>query len=71
MDNDDASYEIFKKQADNTTVMVEAVKGIDQARRRVTELNAQGANEYFVFDPLKAATIEPSEPAVAIDPFAP
>ena len=70
MDND-ASYEIFKKQADNTTVLVEAVKGIDEARHRVAELNAQGGNEYFIFDPLKAAAIEPSEPAVAIDPFAP
>lgn len=66
------SYEIFKKQADNTTVLVEAVKGIEEAQKRVKQLNAESASEqYFVFDPLKASVIEPSEPAVAIDPFAP
>lgn len=65
------TYEIFKKHADNTTVRFEAVKGIEEAQKRVTELNAQGGDEYFVFDPLKASVIEPSEPEVAIDPFAP
>lgn len=66
------TYEIFKKQADNTTVRVEAVKGIEEAQKRVGELNAESASEeYFVFDPSQAAVIEPSAPAVAIDPFAP
>ena len=66
------TYEIFKKQADNTTVLVEAVKGIEEARKRVKALNSESASEeYFVFDPLKASVIEPTEPAVAIDPFAP
>jgi hypothetical protein len=67
----EATYEIFKKQADNTTVRVEAVKGIEEAQKRVVELNSQGRDEYYVFDPLKASVIEPSEPEVAIDPFAP
>jgi len=66
------SYEIFKKQADNTTVLVEAVKGIEEAQKRIKELNSENASEeYFVFDPLKASVIEPTEPAVPIDPFAP
>jgi hypothetical protein len=65
------TYEIFKKQSDNTTVLVEAVKGIEEAQKRVGKLNAESASEeYFVFDPLKASVIEPSAPAVAIDPFA-
>ncbi|MGH9572490.1 MAG: hypothetical protein ACRD40_03030 [Candidatus Acidiferrales bacterium] len=65
------SYEIFKKQADNTTVMVEAVKGIEEAQKRIKELNSESVSEeYFVFDPSKASVIEPSEPAVKIDPFA-
>lgn len=67
----ETTYEIFKKHSDNTTVRFEAVKGIEEAQKRVTELNSQGADEYFVFDPLKASVIEPSEPEVAIDPFAP
>jgi predicted xylose isomerase-like sugar epimerase len=67
----ETTYEIFKKQADNTTVLVEAVKGIEEAQKRVKELTGQGTDEYFVFDPVKANVIEPSEPAVVIDPFAP
>jgi hypothetical protein len=67
----ESTYEIFKKQADNTTVRIEAVKGIEQAQKRVMELNTRGGEEYFIFDPLKASVIEPSEPEVAIDPFAP
>jgi hypothetical protein len=66
------SYEIFKKHADNTTVLVEAVKGIEEAQKRIKELNSESTSEeYFVFDPLKASVIEPTEPAIAIDPFAP
>lgn len=67
----EATYEIFKKQADNTTERFEAVKGIEEAQKRVVELNAEGGDQYFVFDPLKASVIEPSQPEVAIDPFAP
>ncbi len=66
----EATYEIFKKQEDNTTVLVEAVKGIEEAQKRVKELSREGTQEYFVFDPVKANVIEPSEPAVVIDPFA-
>jgi hypothetical protein len=65
------TYEIFKKSTDNSTVLVEAVKGLEMAEKRVTELNAEGPEEYFVFDPLKAEVVEPSSPGVAIDPFAP
>ena len=67
----ETSYEIFKKETDNSTVMVEAVKGIEEAQKRVNELNAAGPEEYFVFDPIRATVVEPSEPTVAIDPFAP
>lgn len=67
----ETTYEIFQKQVDNTTVRFEAVKGIEEAQKRVVELNAQGDDEYFIFDPLKASVIEPSQPEVVIDPFAP
>jgi hypothetical protein len=33
-------------------------------------LNAEGPDEYFIFDAVKANVIEPSQPGVPIDPFA-
>ena len=67
----DASYKIFRKEADNTTVLFEAVKGLDEAQRRIQELNGPGLEEYFIYDPEKANVIEPEEPTVIKDPFAP
>lgn len=67
----DVSYEIFKKEADNSTTLVEAVKGIEQAEKRVTELNKVGQEEYFIFDPIKAKVIDPSQPETPQDPLAP
>lgn len=66
----ETSYEIFKKGTDNSTVRVEAVKGIEEAQKRIEALNAEGPDEYFIFDAVKASVIEPSQPGVAIDPFA-
>ena len=66
----DGSYEIFKKETDNTTVLVEAVKGIEEAQQRLLELNEMGEERYFLFDPVKANVIEPSQPDVPKDPFA-
>jgi hypothetical protein len=66
----EASYEIFRKESDNTTVLVEAVKGIDQAQKRVNQLNQMGSGEHFIFDPVQASVIEPSEPGISKDPFA-
>jgi hypothetical protein len=65
----DGSYDIFKKHPDNTTVRVESVKGIEEAQKRVDELNGTGPEQYFVFDPIQAVLIEPSEPSVVKDPF--
>jgi hypothetical protein len=67
----EATYEIFRKEADNSTVLIEAVKGIDDAQKRVNELNRDGSSEYFIFDAVNAYVIEPMEPSVAIDPLAP
>ena len=71
----ETSYEIFRKEADNTTVAVESVKGIEQAQKRVNELNDAGLGEHFIFDPIKATVVEPNlaEPtaaSAASDPFA-
>ncbi len=65
------SYQIFRKVGDNTTVLIEAVKGIEEAQKRVEELNSAGPDQYFVFDSAAAKVIEPSEPSVTKDPFAP
>jgi len=66
----DGSYEIFRKEHDNTTVLVEAVKGIEEAKKRVQELNQTGQAEHFVFDPENGSVVEPSRPGVSKDPFA-
>jgi hypothetical protein len=67
----DDSYEIFRKELDNTTELVEAVKGFEQAQKRVSELNEGGLGEHFLFDPFRLAVVEPSKPEVPKDPFAP
>lgn len=66
----EATYQIFRKEPDNTTVLVEAVKGIEHAEERVGELNRCGPWEHYIFDPVKAAVIESSRPDVPVDPFA-
>ena len=67
---DTASYQIFRKETDNTTVLVEAVKGLDEARKRVHEMNGSGSGEHFIFDPSNGKVIEPSRLTVPTDPFA-
>jgi hypothetical protein len=64
-----ATYDIFRKELDNTTLLIESVKGIDEARRRVSELSEEDACEYFIFDPVKARVVEPADPKVTKDPF--
>ena len=68
----DRTYQIFKREADNTTVCVEAVKGIQEARKRVEQACAASpGNEYFIFNPLSKKTIDPLEPSSTVDPLAP
>ena len=70
MENE-TTYEIFRKQEDNSTILIEAVKGIDEAQKRLNELNSTGSDEYFIFDSVNANVIAPAEPTIAIDPLAP
>jgi hypothetical protein len=67
----DGSYEIFRKGRDNTTVLVEAVKGIEEAKKRVEQLNESARAEHYVFDPATGSVVEPSAPWIAKDPFEP
>jgi hypothetical protein len=71
MTEDLKTYEIFKKELDNTTVPVESVKGIEEAQKSLRRLKEESAGEYFIFDPLNDKVIDPLQPTVAKDPFAP
>jgi hypothetical protein len=68
---DEKSYEIFRKELDNTTVRVECVKGLEEAQRSLKKAERDAPGEYYIFDPLAAKVIDVSEPSVAKDPFAP
>ncbi len=46
--NDEATYEFFKKELDNTTLRIESVKGIAEARIRIAELNRMEPDQYFI-----------------------
>lgn len=68
----DRSYQIFKREADNTTVCVEVVKGLHEARQRLAHARADSPGaELFVFDPLTQRTIEPTRPSSVADPLTP
>jgi len=68
----DRTYQIYKREADNTTVSIEVVKGLQQARKRIEQAqSASPGSEFFIFDPLTQKTIEPSEPASRPDPLTP
>jgi hypothetical protein len=66
------TYQIFKREADNTTVCVEVVKGLQQARNRMEQARiASAASDLFVFDPLTQKVVDPSELAETADPLTP
>lgn len=68
----DRSYQIFKREADNTTVCIEVVKGLQDARSRIKEAqNTAPGIDLFIFDPLTQKTVEPSQPASTTDPLTP
>jgi len=68
----DRTYQIFKREADNTTVCIEVVKGLQEARNRVEKARVlEPGRELFIFDPLTLKTIEPSQPASTSDPLTP
>jgi hypothetical protein len=68
----DRSYQIFRREADNTTVCIEVVKGSHEARSRIEQTRATSpGSELFIFDPLTEKVIEPSASANASDPLTP
>lgn len=70
--DNDRTYQIFKREADNTTVCIEVVKGLHEARNRIEQARtASPASELFIFDPLTQKILDPSEPATTTDPLTP
>ena len=67
---DEQTYGIFKKCADNTTVSVEIVKGLEEGRSVLKELRSNTPDEYFLVDPITGNVIDPDQPAATIDPLA-
>jgi hypothetical protein len=66
------TYQIFKREAHNTTVCIEVVKGLHEARNRIEQARtASPGSELFIFDPLTEKAVEPSEPAATTDPLTP
>ena len=67
----DRTYQIFKREADNTTVCIETVKGIQEARRRVEAAHsASPAEEYFIFDPISEKVVD-AHASTTTDPLTP
>lgn len=67
----DRTYQIFKKEPDNSTVCVETAKGLDQARKAVRALARVGPGDFFIFDPIAGMAIEPEATAPSRDPLTP
>jgi hypothetical protein len=68
----DCSYQIFEREADNTTVCIEVVKGLHEVRNRIEQARAASPDsELFIFDPLAQKTIDPSALANTSEPLMP
>jgi hypothetical protein len=68
----DRSYQIFKREADNTTVCIEAVKGLHEARKRLDEVRRDSPlAQFFVFDPLTQKSVDPEQHSTVVDPLTP
>jgi hypothetical protein len=58
------TYEVFKKSADNTTVSVETVKGLEEGKNVLAALrNNKSNDEYYLFDPISGNVIDPDRPS--------
>jgi len=67
---DEQTYEIFKKCADNTTVSVETVKGLEEGKSALAALRTKTTDEYYLFDPITGNVVDPDQPSATIDPLA-
>jgi hypothetical protein len=70
--DNDRTYQIFKREAHNTTVCIEVVKGFDGARNRIEQARtASPGSELFIFDPLTGKVVQPCGPKATTDPLTP
>ena len=67
----DRTYQIFKREADNTTVCIESVKGLQKQEIGSITSRALRLAASFHFRSVTQKTVEPSEPAATRDPLTP
>ena len=54
----DRTYDIFKKTSIKDAVWLEAVQGLDQAKKRLLHHRSNSPGEYLVFDATEAKFID-------------
>jgi len=54
----DRTYDIFKKTSIKDAVWLEAVQGLDQAKKRLLHHRSNSTGEYLVFDAAEAKFID-------------
>ncbi len=53
------TYDIFRTLSDSTPIWVDAVVGLEQARKRLTELPGVESTEYLIYDSRMATFVKP------------
>jgi hypothetical protein len=54
----DRTYDIFKKTSNKDAVWLEAVQGLQQAKKRLLHYRSTSTGEYLVFDATEAKFID-------------
>jgi hypothetical protein len=54
----DRTYDIFKKTSSKDAVWLEAVQGLQQAKKRLLHYRSNSTGEYLVFDTAEAQFID-------------
>jgi len=54
----DRTYDIFKKTSNKDAVWLEAVQGLQQAKKRLLHYRSSSTGEYLVFDTTEAQFID-------------
>jgi hypothetical protein len=58
MNNDQRTFDIFRTLPDGSPLWVEAVKGIDDTRRRLIELQRIAPDKYRVYDSVSNSFVD-------------
>lgn len=58
MGTESAMYDIFMRFSDGTPVWLEAIEGLDQAKRRLASLARTSDAEYFIYSEKSGGIVE-------------